>query len=153
RVEIGHMAIELNEDQRARLDAEWAFLNATREMMNIARRKLDATTYKQAIRFGAAIAPGVLGEERRVIQGLKESVEAQTFRLKALAETRLQGRMVSPLELINKDIDELKSQTEVMPDAELLLSRLTILQKVRQEVTPKRVTENQMIFRDAIKTN
>jgi len=35
----------------------------------------------------------------------------------------------------------------------LLQSRLTILQKVRQELTPKRVSENQMIFRDAIKTN
>ena len=38
------MAVELDEDQRARLNAEWAFLNATREMLNIARRKPDLTT-------------------------------------------------------------------------------------------------------------
>jgi hypothetical protein len=54
------MMMKLDEEQRARLDAEWAFLNATREMMNIARRKPDTTTYNQAIYLSEAIAPSVL---------------------------------------------------------------------------------------------
>ena len=55
--------------------------------------------------------------------------------------------------MLEEEINELTSQTTVVPDAELLQGRLTILKKVRQEIKPKRVTENQIIFRDAIKTN
>ena len=51
------MATEFDEDQRVRLDAEWAFLNSTREMMNIARQKPDSTTYNHAMYFGEVMAP------------------------------------------------------------------------------------------------
>src|SRR4051794_39658449 len=136
------MARDLDEDQRARLDAEWAFLNATREMMNIARRKPDGTTYNQATHLGEAIAPGVMDPNKRLILGLKDSNEARYYRQKALAESELQGRYVSPLEVIEKDIKELTSQASVAPDAEALHSRLTLLKKIRQELKPKKITEH-----------
>jgi hypothetical protein len=150
---IKDMMREEDEEKRSRLDAEWAFLNATREMMNIARRKPDLTTYNQAIHFGSAIAPSILGEDKRLIHGLKESNEARLFREKALAETTIKGRYVTALEVAEAEIRELNSQVTAVPDAELLQGRLEILKKVRQELKPKRVTENQIIFRDAIKTN
>jgi hypothetical protein len=147
------MALELDEQQRARLDAEWAFLNATREMMNIARRKPDSTTYNQAIYFGVAIAPSIMGPERRLLHGIKESNEAKLFREKALAETELRQRFVTGHDVLEEEIAALTSQVSAVPDAEMLQNRLAILKKVLQELKPKKVSENQIIFRDAVKTN
>src|SRR3954470_4212899 len=101
------MACTMDKRQRDRLNAEWAFLNATREMMNIARRQSDLTTYRQALRFGEAIAPGILGKETRILHGAQESEEAIYYREKATAETARQMREVTALELIDKDIAEL----------------------------------------------
>ena len=144
---------ELFEWERARLDAEWAFLNATREGMNIFRRKPDGTTYKQAMRFGEEIAPILLGQDRRLINGLKESDEARFYRQKAIAESAIRGHLVLPQELLDEDITELTRQTNVASDVDLLENRLTTLEKVRQELRPKKFTENQVIFRDASKVD
>ena len=73
----------------------------------------------------------------------------QYFRQKAGVETKIRGAMVTPLDLIDADIAELDVMTQISPEAERLENRLGILQKVRQELTPKRHSENQVIFRDA----
>ena len=125
---------ELDESEQARLDAEWAFLNATREGMNIFRRKPDGTTYKQAMRFGEELAPGMLGQDRRLINGLKESDQARFYRQQAIAETAIRGRVVLPEELLDKDIAELTRQTNVVSDVDLLENRLAVLEKVRLEL-------------------
>lgn len=144
---------ELNEDQRARLDAEWAFINATREGMNIARRKPDQTTYNQAIHLGEVIAPGLMDPHRRLIPGDRESQEAKFFREQAVAESGVRGHVVTALEMCEEAIEKLERQTGIAPEAESLQNRLDLYIKVRQELKPKRYTENQIIFRDAIKTN
>jgi hypothetical protein len=147
------MAIELDEQQRARLDAEWAFLNATREMMNIARRKPASTTYNQGIYVGAVIAPSIMAPERRLLHGIKESNEAKLSRQKALADTAIRGRLVTGLDVLEEEMAELTSQVTAVPEAEMLQNRLTIVQRVYQELKPKKVSENQIIFRDAVKIN
>ena len=91
--------------------------------MNIARRKPDQTTYNQAIYFGQAIAPSLMDPHRRILHGIKDSGEAQLIRQRAMAETALKGRYITPLEIVNDDIKELTSQTLVVPDAELLKGR------------------------------
>jgi hypothetical protein len=141
---------DLDDYQRARLDVEWAFLNATREGMNIFRRKPNGTTYKQAMRVGIQIAPELLSEERRIIAEPDESIEARTYRHKAVGETEIRNRIVFPTELVDEDIEELEKQ-HAANNSELLESRLTMLQRVRQELRPKKFTEHQIIMRDAVK--
>jgi hypothetical protein len=147
------MAHNLDEDQRARLDAEWAFLNATREMMNIARQKPDSTTYNQAIYLGEVIAPSVLGRDKRLLHGIKESAEARLFREKAVAETAIRGKVVTALDVLEEELRSLTTQAVAVPEGEMIQNRLAIVQRVHQELKPKKVSENQIIFRDAIKTN
>ena len=55
--------------------------------------------------------------------------------------------------MVNEELEQLTQQTLAVPDAELLQSRLVIVRKVQKELTPRRVTEHQTIFRDAIKTS
>lgn len=142
-------ARQLTEEQRDRMDAEWAFINAAREGMNIFRRKPDQTTYKQAARWGEAIAPEVLDPERRIINADRETLEARYYRQQAIAETALRGVMVTPLELIGADIEKLEAMMIVSPEADRVESKLEQLEKVRKEMTPRRHSENQVIFRDA----
>lgn len=142
-------ARQLTETQRDRLDAEWAFINAAREGMNIFRRKPDQTTYRQAARWGEEIAPEVLDPDRRVINPDRESHVARFYRQKSIAESTLHSRIVTPLELISADIESLRTVMVISPDADSVESRLEHLEKIRIELTPRRHTENQVIFRDA----
>ena len=63
------------------------------------------------------------------------------FRQKAIAESAIRGHLVLPQELLDEDITELTRQTNVASDVDLLENRLTTLEKVRQELRPKKFTE------------
>jgi hypothetical protein len=126
---------------------------AAREALNIALRREQPATYRQAINFGAAIAPSVLAPDRRVLRGVKESEEARYYAELAIAESAATGRPITRLEYIEREIVKLEKGIDALPDASLTLmkSRLAVLKRVRQEIKPKEYTENQLIIRDALK--
>jgi hypothetical protein len=142
---------DLTEIERARLDTEWALVVASREVLNIALRRDDPTTYRQALNFGAAIAPSVLAYERRVLHGIRESEQARFYAEMADAETKETGNVVTRLEIIEREIEDYEGKINALPNVNLMKRKLAKLELVRQEVKPKKYTENQLILRDAIK--
>ena len=64
---------DLEEKERNRLGTEWAVVVAAREVLNIALRREEPTSYRQAINFGGAIAPSVLVPDKRILRGVRES--------------------------------------------------------------------------------
>ena len=151
----GGVAMEdLEEKERDRLGTEWALVNAARELLNITLRREQPTTYRQAINFGAAIAPSVLAPDKRILRGVKESEEARYYAEMAIAESAATGRPISRLEYIEQEIAKFEKGISALPDESLTLmkGKLAILKRVRQEVKPKEYTENQLIIRDALKT-
>ena len=139
----------MEENERLRLNTEWATTNALREIINIARRGDIQATYRHAIALGEDLLPELFDPHKRILEPAAESDNARYYRQKAAAETTRTGRHTTPLELIDEDIRELKAQVDVEPDADLLKSKLETLEKVRSEIKPKKYTENQLIFGDA----
>ena len=142
---------DLEEKEQDRLGTEWALVVAAREALNIALRHEQPPTYKQAIHFGAVIAPSVLAPEHRILRGIKESEEAQLYAERAAAESVATGRPITRLEYIEREIAKLEKEIDALPDARLMKGRLDILKRVRLEIKPKEYSENQLILRDAVK--
>ncbi len=144
---------DLEEKERDRLGTEWALVVASRELLNIALRREQPATYRQAINFGADIAPSVLAPDRRVLRGVKESEEARYYAELAAAESASTGMPITRLEYIEREIAKLEKGIDALPDdaSKLMKSRLATLKRVRQEIRPKNYTENQLIVRDALK--
>ena len=139
----------MEENDRLRLNTEWAITNALREIIYIARRGDIQATYRQALAFGEDLLPVLFDPHKRILEPATESDNARYYRQKAAAETTRTGKHTTPLELIDEDIKELIGQVEAEPDADLLKSKLETLEKVRAEIKPKKHTENQLIFGDA----
>jgi hypothetical protein len=126
---------------------------AARGVLDIALRREQPATYRQAINFGAAIAPSVLGRERRVLAGVKESEDARYYEELAAAESAANQIPITRLEYIEREIAKLEKGINALPDVTLMKSKLEALKRVRQEIKPKKYTENQLIMRDAIKVD
>ena len=71
----------------------------------------------------------------------------------AAAESIAGGSQISRLEYIEREIAVLEHGTKLLDDAPLMESKLEVLKRVRQEIKPKKFTENQLIIRDATKVN
>jgi hypothetical protein len=142
---------DLDEQERGRLDTEWAVVVAAREVLNIALRREEPTTYRQAIKFGAAIAPSILAPGKRLLRGAPESELARYFAEMAAAESASTGKDVTRLEYVEREIAKLEQGIVALPDVKLMKSRLKTLKNVRQEIRPKENTENRLIIRDALK--
>ncbi len=143
---------DLDELQRARLHTEWVLSVALRETLDIATRRDMATTYRQAINLGEAIAPTILGKENRILLGSGESMEARKYAELATAESARTGKDITRVQYIDRRIDELTNGLAAAESLELTLveRELDLLKRVRQEITPRKITEERLIIRDAL---
>ena len=141
---------DLEEKERNRLGTEWAVVVAAREVLNIALRREEPTSYRQAINFGGAIAPSVLAPDKRILRRARESELASYYAELAAAESASTGITITRLEYIEKEIAKLEQGINALP-MKLMKSRLKTLRHLRQEIRPKEYTENKLIIRDALK--
>jgi hypothetical protein len=140
-----------------RMDAEWVGLSAFRDLVKIASNN-DKTksTYKNALRFGGALYPELLGDETSILRRDYESDVTREYRQKAILMSKREGRIVSPLDLVLEDIklyDELiflsennKSDKE---KTDQLKKRLVHFIIAKNEIDVSPHSENELIFRDA----
>lgn len=141
-------------DVSSRLDAEWVVLNALRETRRLATRGTEST-YDQALAFGAELLPALLGPEVSLIKKARESETVREFKQKAKAESNLEGRDVAPEELLQKELVYHKKLLEAKASGRMdqVQRRLKSLSAALMELLPQEGTENQLIFRDAFRTN
>ena len=136
----------------SRLDLEFAALNSVREMIFLATdgdpRK---SNYVNSMLFGAELLPLLLGEDSLLRRSV-ESDEVKFYRQKAISKSSIEQEEISPVELIDADINELVSLIKVGKNQEetsKLKKRHARLSIARDTLEPKPHTEHQMIIRDA----
>lgn len=135
-----------------RLDLEFAVLNSVREMIYLATNG-DArkANYVNSAQFGAELFPAILGDDSLLRRSI-ESDEVKYYRQKAFAKSNVNGKEVSPAELVEEDLAELKILIAVGKNQEET-SKLKIRQArllvARDTLCPKAHSEHQLIARDA----
>lgn len=140
----------------SRIDPEWITLNAFRDLLKIASKgDLSKSTYNEALEFGGALYPALLGRESSVLRRVRESDTTMEYRQRARLQSRQKESQVTPIELLLPEIaglEELLSVAAQSKDRERvdqLKRRLKILQMSRDELQPQPHSEHQLIFRDA----
>lgn len=147
QVQSGDLEGSRQSDQR--LDAEWTTLNAIREMLSIAL-KGNTPTYAQAVDVGKVIAPQIYDVDSSRLGRGRESDLVREYRQKAEAESQLRGHPVSPLEVLDEDIEK-QRRLVAAGDRDLIRKRLNKLASIRPHFLRKEYTETQLIIRDVYK--
>jgi hypothetical protein len=142
---------QLSTELDRRLDAEWTTLNAIREMLGIAVKGRMTPTYAQALDVGKTIAPQIYAVESSLLGRGREPKLVQEYRQKADALSEIRAQPVSPLEVLDEDIDIQRRLVMTSGDRDLIQRRLDQLETIRPYFLPKSFSENQLIFRDVFR--
>ncbi|HVF27424.1 MAG TPA: hypothetical protein VM943_04215 [Pyrinomonadaceae bacterium] len=133
---------------KERLDAEWLALVAIREALGIAVKDKLSPTYPQSLALGKLLAPELYDPKVSLIVRSVESATAREFRQRAEVLSSLEDRDVSPLELLEPEIEEFKRLYTADPQKIEIEKKYLQLQDARQYLTPKKQTETQIILHD-----
>lgn len=142
----------LSPEERARLDAEWVTVSAMREAASIAQKGKRATTYNEAFWLSQELYPSLFNPEDSLLLRQSESDTTREFRQMAEAQSRSKGIDVDPLQLVIDEIEKYGELVNGTSQNDQLRRRLGKLYKAREELTPVRRTENELIFNDVINT-
>ena len=138
--------------RRLRLNAEWVGVNALRETVGFALKGSKSPTYAQTLSLGGQLAPDLFDPDQSLLARRQESSDAREYREIAQALGSLEGRIITPVEAVNRDI---VTQTKLIGtgiDQNLLSKRLYKLNQIRQELEPGALTEQQLVLRDIFRT-
>ncbi len=137
---------------RQRLDAEWTTISALRELIGIAR-KGNRPTYRETIILAESLIPELFDRESSLLPRQKESSEARRYRQMAEADSEIQDKLVTALDLVDNDIEKFEERVEKRPGYNLLQNEIGKLHRIRQELQQREHYEQQIILRDAYKAN
>ncbi|MCP1454577.1 hypothetical protein [Pseudomonas kilonensis] len=140
-----------------RINQEWLALNALRAMVKIATKgDMTKGTYENTLELGGELYPELLGPEHSLLRRERESDTVKEFRQRANLLSVQQERNVAPVELLQVEIDLLKSLLEIakldrdnQSKTDQLKRKLAVYEKAKEELSPAEHTENKLIFRDA----
>jgi len=114
------------------------------------------STYNEALEFGGALYPELLGRESSVLRRVRESDTTTLYRQRASLQSQKTRRAITPLELLVPDIEELEDLLTVAATqgrdrerTDQLKRRLALLRTSQDELSPIPHSENQLVFRDA----
>ncbi len=143
-----------------RLDPEWLTLNAVRDLMRLAvRGDFSKSTYNQALELGATICPKILGSDVSVLRKERESELTKEYRQRATYRSIRDSMEITALSLVQDDINEFESLVAAAKESknktkvDKLQRKLKKLYAAEEEINPDKSSENQLIFRDAIKVD
>lgn len=142
------MNIEDENDELTRLDVEWLALNAVRETLGIANRGAADSTYSQALAWGRQLLPRLFDPEFSLIAAAQEPPLVREFRQRSEAESLLQNKTISPLELIEKDIEHYEKMIEVSGKTDQLKRALRARYRAKEHFEERFFTEHAIITRD-----
>jgi hypothetical protein len=137
---------------RQRLQAEWAALNAFREMLGIALKGKESPTYTKTFLLARDAVPDLFGPDS-ILANAAEPEEVRMYRQKAEAESLRREVPVSPLAIVDEEITEYEALLAADPSKTLLEKPLNKLRRIRAQLTQAAYTENQIIMRDAFQAS
>jgi len=132
-------------------DQEWLLVNAVRQAFGIARRV--TITYADAIALALDLAPRLLMEDSPLVQAFETKL-VRLYKERATARSKIEKREVTPLEMLDLDIQRLKEEEEEArqsdPDqSQEIETELSRLRRAQSRLDRAPWTESQAIIRDA----
>lgn len=131
-----------------RLDIEWLALQAIREAAQIALRGQFQVGYAQALAIGGDVAPALFHPEVSLIARAHEQPGVREYRQLAEAESQIQGRQVTALEVIEREIAIHEKLANTKGERDKIVAKLHRLHSIREQLTRHPYTENQLLVRD-----
>ncbi len=139
-----------------RVDAEWLALNAFREVVKIATKgDISRSTYDNSLGLGGEMYPDLLGPDVSLLHRARESNTTKEYRQRARLKSQRTGKTVTPLELLNLEIEEIEDLLSAAKESkdkgqvDQLRRKLKTFRAASNELNPNPQSENQLIFRDA----
>ena len=129
------------------LEREWLLLGGIRQLISIAQR--TQASYADDLSLVLELAPELIRSDSPFLDAFESNLE-RLYRARSAAQTILQGRDVSPIELIDRDIEAGISEVAEAPIDRVsdLQNWLYRLRKARDELATEKYTESQAIRRD-----
>lgn len=136
-----------------RANTEWASLVALRELIGWASKGETVPTYLQTLLFASKIFPRLFGPDQSLLFRQEESDTAREYRQAAAAESKIQKKIVTPISLLEVDMEVCESRIKNESENDKLRQRLSRLKSAWHELKTAEHSENQLILRDALRTN
>jgi hypothetical protein len=129
-------------------DQEWLLVNALRQALGIARRRTP--TYAEAVDLVLDLAPQLLMEDSPLVEAFETKLE-RLYKERAAARSEIEGKEVTPLEVLDRDIEQLEEETrQAEPDqAQEIEIELSRLARARSRLDKESWTESKAITRDS----
>jgi len=138
---------DLASHDQKHLNLEWNIAVLIRDAFGIAIGNPDGITYKQSMTAAMKLAPDIFNPSRSLLLRQEESDNARYYREKASLLTKRDGREITPVELIEREI---KQEEEILgSDTRLIQKNIDKLIRVKNEFDKREYEENELIIRDA----
>lgn len=137
----------------SRLNTEWSVLIALREVVGIALKGEVQPTYSQVLALAQKLFPQLFNPKESLLIRQRESDITREYRQQAEAEAELQKKPITPLELVEADIQKFENLVNTRVETDKLRVRLSKLHLARQELKQTEYSEQQLILRDALRTD
>lgn len=131
-----------------RLDLEWLTLNAVRELFSIGVKGKGEVTYGNALLLGRDIAPPLFDPDGSLIIASQEPPLLKFYRERSEALSEINSSPVSPVELIDRDIQENERLLDTRGAREMIREKLRELRTIREQAVERSYSENSLIIRD-----
>jgi len=131
----------------APLEREWLLLGGMRQLISIAQR--TQARYADGLSLLLELAPELIRSDSPFLDAFESNLE-RLYKARSAAQTILKAREVSSIELIDNDIQAVRTEVRKAPSDRVsdLQNWLNRLQRARQELATEKYTESQAIRRD-----
>jgi hypothetical protein len=137
-----------NSEEYNKYQEEWLLLNLIRELRGIAT-KGNLPTYTESIKFARQVIPDIFDENSEMVKKHHEPELVRFYLQLAEAQSKLEGRKISGLELVDKEIMELnKMLASDIAEKDTLNKKLKKLKTVRTILKPTKEEEDFILAHD-----
>ena len=129
------------------LEREWLLLGGMRQLISIAQHA--QARYADGLSLLLKLAPELIRSDSPFLDAFESNLE-RLYKARSAAQTILKAREVSPIELIDNDIQAVRTEVFKAPHDRVsdLQNWLNRLERARQELATEKYTESQAIRRD-----
>jgi hypothetical protein len=141
-----------------KIDLAFQMVVAMRDTINIAKKKGHKSTYENSIRLFHDFSPELYADITTSLHQRNISDDAKVYIAKAEILSQGGKRKVTPLELLQREIDELQEVMTVDSSLEpekrkVLKNKLGSLEGIKKSLKPRALTENRILIRDTKHAN
>ena len=137
-----------DDSEYKKFQTEWALINLVRELREISTKGVTPTYYS-SIKLATQIIPDIFNEKSLIVQRHHEPELVRSYRQQAEAQSKIEGRLIDPIELVEKRIDVLNKQIATdISFKDLLKKELDKNQIVRSMLLPRNVQEDYILEHD-----